>query len=97
MLNKFCIELMYQFDRTSVNVILTSIGHSCVDFMKLNDEYNDVHFYLFLVHPCDQPHRGGCKQICNKKGKRYSCSCDADFKLEPDDRSCAKSKFCFPV
>ena len=29
----------------------------------------------FPVHPCDQPSRGGCNQVCNKAGDVAICSC----------------------
>ena len=46
---------------------------------------------LFSVHPCDQPGKGGCEQICNKKGDEGQCGCNEGFKLI-DGKTCEKSR-----
>ena len=45
----------------------------------------------FLVHPCDRKEKA-CSQICNKKGDEYHCSCEEDFKLDSDNKTCTESK-----
>lgn len=45
---------------------------------------------LFSVHPCDQPDKGGCEQICNKKGDEGQCGCNEGYKLV-DGKTCEKS------
>ena len=32
--------------------------------------------------------KGGCDQICTNTPGSYSCSCDSDFQLQPDGRTC---------
>ena len=41
-----------------------------------------------FVHPCDEKTKGGCDQICNRQGKKATCSCEPDFKLQEDGRTC---------
>ena len=48
--------------------------------------------YLFLVHPCDKPNRGGCEQICKKKGDGAVCQCKAGFILSEDGKQCDPGK-----
>ena len=50
---------------------------------------------LLLVHPCDKKNKGGCEQICNKKGDGVICSCENGYKLFDDKKSCVKSMLCF--
>merc|ERR1712096_180511 len=35
----------------------------------------DTREKIVMKHPCDQPNRGGCEQICNKVGTQAICAC----------------------
>ena len=35
-----------------------------------------------------------CSQICNKKGKKYECSCKDGFKLLKDGKTCTEKHPC---
>ena len=48
--------------------------------------------FLLLVHPCDEEEKGGCEDICEKKGAKASCKCRAGYALEEDGKSCEKGK-----
>ena len=44
--------------------------------------------FVFPVHPCDKPTKGGCSQDCVKKGETFVCTCKIpDFKLNDDGKS----------
>ena len=46
-----------------------------------------------LVHPCDKETKGGCSQICNKKGDEAQCACNDGYELDAQDgQTCNKSK-----
>ena len=47
-------------------------------------------YLLFLVHPCDNPNNGGCRQICNKRGKGFYCSCNNGFRLARNKHNCIR-------
>ena len=48
---------------------------------------------LLLVHPCDKPTKGGCEQVCDKKGDEALCGCKEGYKVSAEDKSkCTKSK-----
>ena len=50
---------------------------------------------LSAVHPCETKGKGGCEQICNKHGKKFTCSCVAPlWTLEKDGKSCKKVHPC---
>ena len=53
---------------------------------------NPTNISLILVHPCDKENKGGCSQICNKKGDEALCACDEGFELDTDGQTCNKSK-----
>lgn len=55
-----------------------------------NVHWNTKLFLLSLVHPCDTASKGGCSQICKKKGKRYECNCEDGFVLGDDKETCNK-------
>merc|ERR1711887_480182 len=42
-------------------------------------------------HPCDKKSKGGCSQICQKRGRGRVCQCKRGFKLLADRRSCQKT------
>jgi len=70
-----------------------SLTHFSSFFLK--EKTGNVHgntnlFLLSLVHPCDTVSKGGCSQICNKKGKRYECNCEDGFVLGVDKQTCNK-------
>ena len=45
------------------------------------------------VHECDKPTKGGCEQICTKKGDEAICKCKTpEFKLSTDGKSCDKGR-----
>ena len=45
---------------------------------------------MFSVHPCDQPDKAGCEQVCNKEGDEGKCDCNEGYK--PNGKKCEKSK-----
>ena len=45
------------------------------------------------MHPCDKAEKGGCEQICNKKGEKALCGCNDGFKVSTEDSTqCVPSK-----
>ena len=51
---------------------------------------------LLIVHPCDQPDKGGCNQTCTKNGNKAVCSCSSPgFKLNSDGKSCDTGQLCY--
>ena len=49
--------------------------------------------FFIETHPCDKPNKGGCQQICSKKGDEAECECDEGFKLAADGKSCDKGEY----
>ena len=47
---------------------------------------------LHLVHPCDKEEKGGCSDICERKGDEAVCKCEENFKLTDDGKTCEESK-----
>ena len=48
-----------------------------------------LYMFVFPVHPCDKPTKGGCSQDCVKKGETFVCTCKIpDFKLNDDGKTC---------
>ena len=53
------------------------------------------HYAVFIshhipVHPCDTKKKGGCGQICKKKGDDAVCECKVGFTLAADNKACDK-------
>ena len=48
--------------------------------------------FLLLVHPCDKENKGGCSQICMKRGQWHACLCKAGFVLTKDNKTCIKGE-----
>ena len=46
------------------------------------------------MHPCDNKDKQLCSQICNKKGEKHECSCEDNFELEEDGKTCVKVHPC---
>ena len=45
------------------------------------------------VHPCDKDDKGGCEQVCEKKGEEAVCKCNEGFKpTEEDANKCEEGK-----
>merc|ERR1712015_338880 len=44
-----------------------------------------------FIHPCDKKSKGGCSQICQKRGRGRVCRCMRGYKLLADRRSCQKT------
>ena len=40
------------------------------------------------IHPCDTPKKGGCEQVCVKKGDDAECKCNTGFLLTEDGKKC---------
>ena len=53
--------------------------------------FSHCNCFLLLVHPCDRADKGGCSQICNKKGDDAFCACNNGFVLdEINKKTCRK-------
>ena len=45
------------------------------------------------MHPCDEKN-GGCEHTCLRKGAKAVCSCNKDFELNADAKTCKKVHPC---
>ena len=55
-------------------------------------KFSPFNLCLYSVHPCDKEEKGGCSQICEKKGKEAACACKDGFFLAEDTKTCKESK-----
>ena len=60
---------------------------------RKNKRYPLLMFYFSIsVHPCDRKDIKACEQVCNKNGDKAECSCNKDFKLKADNKTCEEGK-----
>ena len=43
---------------------------------------------MVSVHPCDREDKFNCSQVCNKEGDEARCSCNVDYELTSDGKTC---------
>ena len=59
----------------------------CSDCINTIFHYSDYYFPLD-INECDEG-RDGCHQICTNTDGSFECSCQSEFVLQSDQRTCS--------
>ena len=92
----FSVPAKMVLSLTRTKRLASKVVYILIESLPTEMDYPAIILYQFplsiSVHPCETKTKGGCAQICEKKGDEAKCKCQKEFKLGVDNKSCITGK-----